>query len=97
MDFTHTLNEISFGDKGQSKVLKSKFNEDMTNELNGVSIEHNKITTQSNLYVSYYLDITEIEIEDQTGGKLKVPQYDGSVQEQYPVYTGYKYRSMKTV
>jgi len=45
MDFTHTLNEISFGDKGQSKVLKSKFNEDMTNELNGVSIEHNKITT----------------------------------------------------
>jgi hypothetical protein len=45
MDFTHTLNEISFGDKGQMKVLKSKFNEDMANELNGVSIEHNKITT----------------------------------------------------
>lgn len=26
-----------------------------------------------------------------------MPEDDGSVKEQYPVYTGYKYRSMKTV
>ena len=64
MDFSHTLNEISFGDKGQMKVLKSRFGEDMTNELSGISMEHSSIAAGSNLYVSYYLDITEIEIED---------------------------------
>ena len=64
MDFSHTLNEISFGDKGQMKVLKNRFKEEMTNELSGISIDHASVAFNSNLYVSYYLDITEIEIED---------------------------------
>jgi hypothetical protein len=36
----------------------------MANELSGVSIVHQKAVGGSNLYVAYYLDITEIEIED---------------------------------
>ena len=40
-----------------------------------------------------FLDITEIEIEDQTGSKVKMPDET----EKYPTYTGYKYRSMKTM
>lgn len=42
----------------------------MNNELEGVKIEHSDISINSNIYVSYYLDITEIEIEDQTVGKI---------------------------
>jgi hypothetical protein len=38
MDFSHTLNELSFGDKGQRKVLKQRFGEEMNNELEGVKI-----------------------------------------------------------
>ena len=96
MDFTHTLNEISFGDKGQQQVLSYRFGEAMSNELSGVSINHREIAGGANLYVAYYLDITEIEIEDQTGSKVKVPSKSEET-EQFPVYTGYKYRSMRTV
>lgn len=97
MDFTHTLNELSFGDKGQQKVLSYRFGEQMSNELSGVSVDHKQTVGGANLYVAYFLDITEIEIEDQTGSKVKVPSKSGQEEEQYPVYTGYKYRSMRTV
>ena len=97
MDFTHQINEVSFGDKGQQKVLKYRFGEEMRNELNGVGIKHGMITHDANMYVQYYLDITQIEIEDQTSKKVAVPNRDGSTEESYPVYTGFKYRSMRTV
>lgn len=46
------------------KILKTRFGEDMKNELSGEAINHREVVPQGNLYVSYFLDITEIEIED---------------------------------
>ena len=60
-------------------------------------MKHKEVAGNANLYVNHYLDITEIEIEDQTGKKVRIPGPDGEEVLQYPVYTGYKYRSMKTV
>jgi len=87
------MNELSFGDKTEMNVLSSRFGEDMKNELSGAAINHREMVAYGNLYVSYFLDITEIEIEDQTGSKVKMPDET----EKYPTYTGYKYRSMKTM
>jgi len=66
MDFTHYMNEISFGDKAQMSTLSYRFGENMNNELTGVRVHHGDVAQghNANLYVAYYLDITQIEIED---------------------------------
>lgn len=43
MDFTHYMNDMSFGDKAQMNVLKYRFGEDMTNELSGVRVHHGDV------------------------------------------------------
>lgn len=96
-DFSHTINELSFGDKAQQKVLRWRFKEEMTNELSGEKVVHTQVAGNANLYVNHYLDITEIEIEDQTAKKITTEGPDGFPVESYPVYTGYKYRSMRTI
>jgi hypothetical protein len=40
MDWSHTLNELSFGDKGEMKILQTRFGEEMKNELSGEKINH---------------------------------------------------------
>lgn len=46
-------------------MLAYRFGETINNELSGISVNHEEYAGKSaNLYVAYYLDITEIEIED---------------------------------
>ena len=64
IDFTHTINHLSFGTKTDQKVINSKYGGTINNELNGKKIDQN--IPFGSLLVNYYLDITEEEYTDTT-------------------------------
>jgi len=73
LDFTHTLNELSFGDKKEMYTVESRFKETIPNELSGKYIDQKEHIRGGMLHVAYHLDITEVEFEDQTVAKVQMP------------------------
>ena len=64
LDFTHQLNELSFGDKKEMRTVKNRFSETIPNELSNTGIDQKEVLRGGNLHLTYYLDITEVEFED---------------------------------
>ena len=62
IDFTHTINHLSFGDPEDQAIINGNFGGQITNELNGKKQEQN--IPFGSLLVNYYLDITEEEYTD---------------------------------
>lgn len=87
LDFTHNINHLSFGDLKEAEVLEKEYGESTPNELSGTSMDiREKLGGNGNLYVTYYLDITEAEYKDTTT----------TVDGKNPTYANFAYRSMQT-
>ena len=90
VDFTHTINHLSFGTKTDQKVINSQYGGAISNELNGKKIDQN--IPFGSLLVNYYLDITEEEYTDTT---YTIESKTSETGEEYPKFTGFPYRSME--
>lgn len=87
LDFSHKINHLSFGDIVEAKALEEQYGESIPNELSGTKMDvRQKLGGDANLYVNYYLDITEAEYKDTTK----------EVEGKNPTYSHFAYRSMET-
>ena len=80
---THTINELSFGHKGEARQIYHKFGEKMNNELDGLHIEQSRYIQMAQMHAEYVVDITEAEFEDTTE-----TYWEGSL-EKHPMYSGF--------
>ena len=64
IDFTHTINHLSFGSLDDQKVINRRYQGQITNELGGR--EYKQEIPFGQLLVNYYLDISEEEYVDTT-------------------------------
>ena len=64
LDFTHTINHLSFGEPNDQRMINYNYGGAITNELNGRAFKQQIPFGQ--LLVNYYLDITEEEYTDTT-------------------------------
>lgn len=92
LDFTHKINHLSFGKKSDSQIIQSRYGETIPNELSGRELVQNIPFGQ--LYVNYFLDITEMEYTDVTYKTNIKDETTGDVTYGNPTYIGFQYRSM---
>ena len=94
IDFTHTINHLSFGAHEDQYMINRRYGGEITNELGGKNVT--QAIPFGQLLVNYYLDITEEEYTDTT---YTVPVLDSVTQEQVnttnPIFIGFPYRAMQ--
>ena len=57
LDFSHTVNHLSFGNDTQMKQIQSRFGEKFTFDLDGRYINQQQYIYQGQILANYYLDI----------------------------------------
>lgn len=88
LDFSHTINHLSFGNDKAMKQIMNKYNEKMQFDLDGTHIEQSQYLHGGQILVNYYLDINQIDYHD-------IPE---SKKEGSPVILeGFKYKSTKSI
>lgn len=92
IDFTHTINHLSFGSPEDQKVINYRYGGSITNELSGKEYVQNIPFGQ--LLVNYYLDISEEEYTDTTYSRTITDPETGDTNTDNPVFIGYPYRAM---
>ena len=92
LDFTHKINHLSFGKKSDQQIIQSRYGEKIPNELSGRELIQNIPFGQ--LYVNYFLDITEMEYTDVTYKTDVTDPVTGKTEYKHPTYIGFQYRSM---
>lgn len=92
IDFTHTINHLSFGSQEDQVVINRRYGGAITNELNGKEMMQEIPFGQ--MYVNYYLDITEEEYTDTTYKVEKKSEETGETTQENPIFIGFPYRSM---
>jgi len=66
IDFTHKINNISFGNKETANKMQSRFSEDMSSDLDGIKVSHTEKMMHGELSAYYHLDVSELEFRDTT-------------------------------
>ena len=95
IDFTHKINNISFGDKDTAKKMQRRFSENMESDLAGVEVKHTEKMQYGELSAYYHLDVSELEFRDTTAKYEKTDNKAIVNEDETPVYQGYKFRVMK--
>lgn len=84
LDFSHTINHLSFGNVTQMKQIQKKYDEKFAFDLDSTNVQQDQHIVQGQLLANYYLDINQIDYLDTTGIR-------------YTVLEGYKYKSNKSI
>ena len=87
LDYSHKINHLSFGKKSDQKIIESKYGEKIPNELTGRELKQNIPFGQ--LYVNYFLDITEMEYTDKTYTVANRNDVTGETTYENPTFIGF--------
>jgi len=69
LDFSHTINHLSFGNDTQMKQIQKKYSEKFNFDLDGRQVRQENYIIQGQLLANYYLDINQVDYLDTTGIK----------------------------
>lgn len=94
IDFSHTLNHLSFGDMKESTIIERQFGEKAPNELNGTKINMRELIPFGQLMVNHYLDLTELEFQDSTVLAAIKDESDKGFSDKHPSFSMFKYRAL---
>jgi endoplasmic reticulum-Golgi intermediate compartment protein 3 len=86
IDFTHKINNISFGDKAAAKIMQSRFSENMRGDLDNTSNVHTDKMMFGELSAYYHLDVSEIEFKDTTVTQKTSDNDAIKIEHDTPVY-----------
>ena len=75
IDFSHTVNHLSFGKKSDQVIIKKRYGGHIDNELNGG--DKTQVIPFGQWMVNYYLDISEAEYTDITYTEKYVDEETG--------------------
>jgi len=87
IDFTHTINHLSFGKKADQQIISSRYGETIPNELSGRELK--QVIPFGSLYVNYFLDITEMEYTDSTYTVTERDEDTGILTDKNPTFVGF--------
>ncbi|TNV72189.1 hypothetical protein FGO68_gene5045 [Halteria grandinella] len=84
LDFSHTINHLSFGNDTQMKQIMSRFGEKFVFDMDGTHVQQQTYIYQGQILANYYLDINQVDFFDKT-------------EPVYKLYEGFKYRASKSI